>query len=305
MAAYARLEDSAGPMPTVPDGPATILHGQSVGTDPRLARQLAREYFYLTVLTPKKVSMWTARQGLFAVCKFNRMLFISCTMLIYIVVVTSCALPGEAGDERAFSTIAIEVCRGGPLGSSKSEALTFEGYSPVLLNSCATLLLAFFCNVARADYGIGYEAVLALKESVLDLMVVCVGTISATPKEGINSVDFLLDVWRSINLVHLTTYSLADKARSVYSWHSFVLPIAFNYGPFDWMEKLGMFTRSEVRSYREGGRGRDAPPVRQGQLQTTARRAPTSELLPHARARTLRPPTPLCRRHRASQAFPG
>ena len=65
--------------------PVTILHGQSIGTDPRLERQLAREYFYLTVLSPKKVSMWTARQGLWSVCKWNRICFIAFTLSIFLV----------------------------------------------------------------------------------------------------------------------------------------------------------------------------------------------------------------------------
>lgn len=50
----------------------------------------------------------------------------------------------------------------------------------------------------------------------------------------------------ALNLMHLSTYCLADEKRLVYSFDTFLIPIAQAFGPFDGEEQQGMFRRTEL-----------------------------------------------------------
>ena len=82
--------------------------------------------------------------------------------------------------------------------------------------------------------------------------------------------ELLLDIWRSLNLMHLCTYCLADEKRIVYSFDAFLIPVAEAFGPHDGHEQLGMFRRAEL-----SGLGK------QHLIPTDDVRFPTSRVLPH------------------------
>eukprot|EP00966_Prymnesium_polylepis_P238674 5519639-Prymnesium_polylepis.1 len=191
-----------------------IMYGASMSNDPRLLRMLAREKFFLSRLIPQRVMpTWSevipnALVGVGVVLNPYRTSFIAITVMIYLSLVISCAV----GEEDHYM---VELGRGGP-----ADMYTYKSYVPAVMNSLATLLLAFYSNVrsprhapgrrlcvtavlvprtrrsrylskphaawlpqmATGQYKDAYLACTQLRRSVMSLMTLAVGTMGNRPE---------------------------------------------------------------------------------------------------------------------------
>ena len=69
-----------------------------------------------------------------------------------------------------------------------------------------------------------------------------------------NAAEVLLDLWRCCQLMHSSTYCLADRQGLVYTFESFLLPVAEAFGAHDSDEQLGMFLKPELIALGKGHR---------------------------------------------------
>jgi len=174
---------------------------------------------------------------------------------------------------------ANSLCRGVPepvAGGSDKLAVHykgFDGYRASILNTLATLLLAFYANMCLGRYSEAYLASQTLRQRVVDLVTLAAGTIRTQhPRRQ----AVLLEFWRIANLYHLCTYVLADKTREVYSFQSFLLPVASAFGEHDGAGKRGMLRANEMRTlmkYAHGmalGRNRGQMADQRGDVESLA-----------------------------------
>ena len=134
------------------------------------------------------------------------------------------------------------LCSGGPF-SDPDAAFDWGDFRPTVLTTVASLLLAFYSNVCINLYQQAYLSAQDLRRSVFDVVTLAVGALG----RGQRSQAVLNDIWRCANLIHASAYVLSDKARKVYSFESFMLPVGRAYGPWDGSEQLGMFRQGIVR----------------------------------------------------------
>ena len=266
MATYAALHDTAARSAAHSDGedtPTALRYGHSMPADSRLKDIMNREDYFLHVLLSKHLTYRTIGQMAWVTIKSpHRLAFLAFLAGMYVTVMAICSAPGDGGDS---------MCSGGPSPAHESlrderPILSFSDYRPAIMNSLATLLLAFYCNVAVSNYRDTYFACLALKHSVLDLTRLATGTMIDKP----HAREVLLDIWRCANIVHACAYALADRGRVTYSFNNFVLPVCESFGAHDGRDRIGMFRQSELDRLRamnapEWGRGvpalRAMPPV--------------------------------------------
>ena len=219
-----------------------VLCGDDIEHDVRLRDILLREQFLLSVIIPRVRTVSDAFREWFR--RTMHPLVIVPLILVFIVHIGAMIM--------CSSDPASDVCAGGPGidhedGDSPEMEMrrdwashAFIEYGPSLINALATLMLSFYANVCMGLYKEGYFACQALKESVLDITAVVVGTIPPQMRE------LRMEFWRVVNLYHLCAYVLADKTRQTYNLDNFLLPVATAYGDYDGRDKFGMLTADEL-----------------------------------------------------------
>ena len=178
---------------------------------------------------------WHLWAGMLSMCDPSRIFRAMLVFVVYAAVATSCyAIELDDGG--------ASFCDGGPRVNG---ALIFDwhAYWPSILNTLATLLLAFYCNVCLSNYQGAYVTCQRAKTAVLDFIALAVGQLGDRPVNR----PLLIELWRAANLVHVATFVLADKARAVYSFENFVLPVSEAFGEWNGADRRGMFTAEELR----------------------------------------------------------
>jgi hypothetical protein len=232
------LQDAAVSYIAPTAGPARgISYGESLSSDPRVAELRNREHWFLTVANPREVTALSALRATLASFAYHvgRVCFTLYALSLFAALVTTCALSeSEAGND---------ICRGGLLTElTDTTQSQWAHYFPTMLTALSTLLMAFYCNIATQQYMSSYYACKNLQQRVSDLVAMAVGSMGDKPE----ATGLLLDVWRSANIVHLSCYALGDKARAVYSFDGFVIPVAHAFGMHDGEERQGMFKQGEL-----------------------------------------------------------
>ena len=229
------MSDDTGEDVSEVRGAVTMRFGGPLATDERVARMRKRELHFLTALAKSanfNREMWHMVAGIRALCTSERYMRAALLVAVYITVATGCSIT-EKGVE--------SICDGGP---TIDGALLFgwDEYWPTILNTLATLLLAFYCNVCLAHYHTSYVACQKAKAALIDLMSLATGQLGHRP----DAQQLLYEIWRAANLVHAATYVLADKSRQTYSFETFLLPVAEAFGEWDGDERRGMLTEDEL-----------------------------------------------------------
>ena len=239
------------PRKQTPGGKGTsIRFGTSIESDERLRAQLEREKYFLTVVIPRYAT-WRAAVSDWLRRSMRPDVYVA---LILVVTVHVGAAVGCHNSEGA------DVCAGGPVDNLDEgflrtfRAYAFNEYGPPVLNMLATLMLSFYANVCMNLYREAYLSCQMLKEAMLDLTALAVGT--TKPR----AVAVRMEFWRCLNLFHVCSYVVADKARATYSFDNFLVPIATAYGPYDGRKELGMMRwrelsvlKTSAQQMRDGG----------------------------------------------------
>jgi len=238
-AAYERLEEKNGDAAAdASAGQASVLRfGEFVKDDKRLMALHDRESFFLRVLIPRQPSWKSFVYVIWSQITAWRGGFMLLCLTIYSSALYMCS--HETSMEQSF-------CTGGPSGFG------FGDLRSGMLNSLATLLLSFYASTAVGLYQAAYCAAQEAKNSVSLLVNLGVGTIVRDGAEReARARELLFDLWRCVNVMHVTTYVVSDKSRSVYSYERFFLPVCEAYGPHD-AEMAGMLRRDEWREMAKG-----------------------------------------------------
>ena len=217
-------------------GQCSIRFGRSLNEDRRLQPMFQRETFFLTVMIPRRISYSRLLLAIFSMLRPCEIWsYVAFCWFCYVCTIAVCSQE-DAGDSTA-------ICRGGPSFSGDEHWDFRQWQVPAIANGMATLMLAFYSNMCMGMYMQAYSACQELKSAVIDVVTIASGTL----KEHERRPELLLEFWRCANLIHLCTYVLADKAREVYSFDGFLLPIAEAFGEHDGDDKLGMLRVSELQ----------------------------------------------------------
>ena len=210
--------------------------GGPLATDERVAKMRKRELHFLTALNKSanfNREMWHIVAGIRALCTSERYVRALLLVAVYVGVAAGCSTT-EKGAE--------SICDGGPAIDGGTLLFGWDEYWPTILNTLATLLLAFYCNVCLAHYRTSYESCQKAKCALLDLMSLASGQLGHRR----DAQQLLYEIWRAANLVHTSTYVLADKSRQTYSFEHFLLPVSEAFGEWDSDERRGMLTEDEI-----------------------------------------------------------
>jgi len=193
-----------------------------------------RERFLFTNIEPGFRSTRSKLENLRIYCVRGPMCSCGFYVLIitYIITAAGCAMD----DEEEGLTLRARICSG-----PDSEWSDWSLYFPAMLNTLTAFLLVFYLSQCYTRYQSCVDVCQDLKKAVIDVMLICVGTIG--DKEHCTPV--LMEFWRTLNLVHLTAYEGKDtngKGTGIFSFAGFVLPVASAFG----VEEFGMLTRDEV-----------------------------------------------------------
>lgn len=215
--------------------PPSVQYGESVQTDLRLKKLVAREQFLLLVIMPRFRTLADMRkEWVRRTCKSS--VLIPCTIVITL----------HIGSIGLCVPVGSTICAGGPdLDRDQIEdgwaSYAFKEYGPPIINALATLMLSFYANICMNLYTEGYFAARQLQEAIIDLTTMVAGTIPPHMHE------VRLEFWRCVNLYHLCSFVLADKGRLTYNMENFLLPVASAYG--EWNPaggKFGMLHEKEL-----------------------------------------------------------
>ena len=244
-----------------------IKYGTDIERDERLKSLLRRENFFLTVVIPQN-RPWGAA--------FADWSHRSRRPEVYIPVLVAFAMHfGLASYCSTRGEFDTGICAGGPTNLQQEPIayLSFGGdYGPPILNSLAVLMLSFYANTCLGLYKEAYVACQDLKQSIVELMTIVVGTIHPYDDDGVESrFNIRMEFWRCVNLFHLCTYVLSDKTRATYSFEGFLVPVADAFGEWDGVEKLGMLRRKELSAI--AATNEFERTVRRGSLAGLAKRA--------------------------------
>lgn len=202
-----------------------VRFGANVDVDERLRPILKREKFFLNIMIPRKRSCRAAMKDWWAVTTKGE----GGPFILLLVVAVHAGMIGLC---RADS----DVCAGAlpPDAAALSYLANGGWYAPALLNALAALMIAFYANTCLGLYRDTYSACQSLRHSVQDLSTMACGTIHPDRRQA------RLEIWRCANLFHLSTYVLADRQRSTYSFENFLLAVAEAFGEHDGQNNLGM-----------------------------------------------------------------
>ena len=144
-----------------------ILYGKHMLQDERLQPLVHREDFMLRALLPTKVKWNTKLRVALSTITVGRAAFLVSVFVMYLTICTICSVDIESIDSTS-------LCAGGPrepvpdgslAGQLGAIMYTYTDYRPAILNALATLLLAFYCNVALHHYQGAYFATQRLKQA--------------------------------------------------------------------------------------------------------------------------------------------
>ena len=144
-----------------------ILYGKHMLQDERLQPLVHREDFMLRALLPTKVKWNTKLRVALSTITVGRAAFLVSVFVMYLTICTICSVDIESIDSTS-------LCAGGPrepvpngslAGQLGAIMYTYADYRPAILNALATLLLAFYCNVALHHYQGAYFATQRLKQA--------------------------------------------------------------------------------------------------------------------------------------------
>ena len=177
-----------------------LNYGMGLARDPRVLSTLQRESFFLTVLRPRSDTCSIAIRSLVSYFTLPRVAILSALLGLFVSVSIACANadPNELGNT---------FCTGGPLGTG----ITFSDYRPVILNSLAAMVLSFYVSAVVNEYKATYYACGLLRSQLVQFTTFSTAEMSDQP----GGSEVLFDIWRSLNLMHIATYCLADKRREV------------------------------------------------------------------------------------------
>ena len=167
-----------------------VRFGHLVQIDERLKAMRLREFHFLTTLArggSLHMEIFHTWSGVRALCNGERLWRCVFILVVYAGVSIGCALDSSEDS----------VC--------SSSAFEWDDYWPTILNTLATLLLAFYSNVCLGLYRGGYEACMRAKSSLLDLITLAAGQLGHHEEHR----QLLLEIWRAANLAHASTYVLA------------------------------------------------------------------------------------------------
>lgn len=210
-----------------------VLYGEGLERDPRIAHIVERERFLVSVILPRLRTFGDARR------EWTRRSFTWSVMRNVAVVLTL----HLAGCLTCASGLASTVCgmKEGDASDASEWVLSYSQFGAPLINTLAVLMLSFYANICMTLYKDGYLASQRLKESIFDLTSIVAGTIASRHHE------VRMEFWRCINLYHVCTYVLADKARGTYSLDHFLLPVATAFGEWDAEEGTNGMLTADVR----------------------------------------------------------
>ena len=194
---------------------------------------MRREEHFLRVLVPRTETWKTTPMEPLSILTRGRVFFLIFVFAIYTIACITCS--------KGTSENGHVLCSGGPFADPDA-AFDWSDFRPAVLTTVASLLLAFYTNVCVNVYQQCYLATQDLRRAVIDVVTLAVGSFGHDAR----SQEVLNDVWRCVNLIHASAYVLSDKARTTYSFEHFLIPVGRAYGPWDGVERLGMFRKGEL-----------------------------------------------------------